>query len=75
MNKKAMTRQFKELSLMSSLLKKSYSPKKITLQSPKDKLKRFIYLNITLKYFGISIYLFTFAIAIKKTEWLRSSTE
>ncbi len=54
MNKKAMTRQFKELSLMSSLLKKkSYYPKEITPKSPKDKPKRFIYLNITLKYFGI----------------------
>ena len=73
MNKKAKTRQFKELCL--PFLKKSYSPKKNTHKSPKDKPKRFIYLNITLKYFGISIYLFTFAIAIKKTEWLRSSTE
>lgn len=38
MNKKAMTRQFKELSLMSSLLKKSYSPKKLSTKDPKINL-------------------------------------
>ena len=71
-----MTRRFKELSLISSLLKKIHILlKKLPHKNPKDKPKRFIYLNITLKYFGISIYLFTFAIAIKKMEWLRSSTE